>query len=144
MSTEQNKAVSRRWFLDMFSQGKLELADQVNTTDYDNHDPYLPPGSLGRGPAASQALITLYRGAFPDVQFTIDDQVAEGDRVVTRWTATGTNNGSLMGMPATGKAVTISGIGVDRFVGGKIAETWPSYDLLGMLQQLGFVPTMGQ
>lgn len=107
MSTEQNKVTIRRWFLEAFSQGRLDLAEQFNTDDYETHDPYEPPGGFGRGPAAAKALMSTYRDAFPDVQFTIVEQVAEGDRVVTRWTATGTNTGPLMGMPPTGKSVSL-------------------------------------
>jgi len=83
----------------------------------------------------------MYRNSFPDIRFTVDEQIAEGDKVVTRWTAHGTNTGELLGMPATGKSSTVTGIVVDRIVNGKIAESWPIFDQFGMMQQLGIIPT---
>lgn len=143
MSTAQNKATVRRWYLDIFNQNRLDVADEIHTPTYTNHDPYTPPGGFGVGSQATRNVVTLYRAAFPDVQFTIDAQVAEGDKVATRWTATGTNTGSLNGMPPTHRRVTISGISVERFEDGKIAETWGNWDFLGMLQQLGVMPAAG-
>ena len=89
-------------------------------------------------------LITMYRTAFPDIHFTIDEQIAEGDTVMTRWTARGTQTGELAGMPPTGKSVTVTGIVVDRFSNGMIAETWAIFDQFGMMQQLGVIPSPGQ
>jgi len=86
----------------------------------------------------------MYRTAFPDVHFTIEDQIAEGDRVVTRWTARGTHQGPLVGIPPTSKQVTMSGIAIYRLVDGKIVEQWGVNDMLGLLQQLGVVPILGQ
>ena len=82
----------------------------------------------------------MYRNAFPDLHFTIDEQIAEGDKVVTRWTAHGTNKGELLGMPATDKSTTVTGIAVDRIANGKIAESWGIFDQFGMMQQLGVIP----
>lgn len=124
MSTEQNKATVRRWYLEIFNQNRLGVADEIHTPTYTNHDPYAPPGGFGSGAQATKNIVALYRAAFPDVHFTIDGQVAEGDRVATRWTATGTNTGSLNGMPPTNRRVTISGISIERCEEGKMAETW--------------------
>lgn len=143
MSTEQNKAIVRRWYLEIFNQNRLDVADEIHTHTYTNHDPYAPPGGFGVGPQATRNVVALYRTAFPDVQFTIDAQVAEGDKVATRWTATGTNTGSLNGRPPTNRRITISGISVERFEDSKIAETWGNWDFLGMLQQLGVMPAAG-
>jgi len=143
MSTEQNKATVRRWYLEIFNQNRLDVADEIHTPTYTNHDPYAPPGGFGSGPQATKNIVALYRAAFPDVHFTIDGQVAEGDRVATRWTATGTNTGSLNGMPPTNRRVTISGISIERCEEGKMAETWSNWDFMGMLQQLGVIPTAG-
>lgn len=140
MSTEQNKAISRRWYLEIFNQNRLAVADEIHTVDYSNHDPYAPPGGYGRGPQATKNVVTLFRAAFPDVHFTIDQQIADGDMVATRWTATGTNTGPLNGMPPTGKRITVSGISIERFQDGKIAETRVNWDFLSMLQQLGVIP----
>jgi predicted SnoaL-like aldol condensation-catalyzing enzyme len=124
MSAVQNKAIVQRWYKDIFEKGNLAVADEIFAADYTNHDPSGPLGGRPRGPEGAQALATTYRGAFPDLQFTLDDQVAEGDKVVTRWTGRGTNTGELMGMPPTGKKAVVTGIGIDRIVGGKIAESW--------------------
>lgn len=140
MSTEHNKAISRRWYLELFNQGKLEIADEITTDDYTNHNPYAPPGGFGLGPQASKNVVTLYRDAFPDIRFTVDDQIAEGDLVVTRWTVRGTNTGSLNGMPPTGKCAIVSGMSTERYVDGKMAESLVSFDMFGLLQQLGVIP----
>jgi steroid delta-isomerase-like uncharacterized protein len=81
--------------------------------------------------------------AFPDLKLMVEDQIAEGDKVVTRWSATGTHQGELLGIPPTGKQTTATGITIDRIQGGKIVETWTHWDNLGLLQQLGVVPQMG-
>ena len=81
-----------------------------------------------------------YATTFSDLHFTIDDMVAEGDQVVTRWTVRGTHTGPLMDMPPTGKSVTITGISIDRVKNGKIVEGWTEFDALGMMQQLGAFP----
>jgi steroid delta-isomerase-like uncharacterized protein len=140
MSTEENKAVSRRVIEDGFVKGNMALLDQVFAANHVNHD--APPGLPG-GPEGIKQFVSIYRTAFPDLSATIDLQVAEGDRVVTRWTSTGTNKGSLMGMPPTGKRMTITGTTIDRFVSGKIGETWNTFDQVGMMQQLGVIPMPG-
>jgi steroid delta-isomerase-like uncharacterized protein len=140
MSAEQNKATIQRWYLEIFNQNRLDVADEINTSTYTTHDLYAPPGGFGVGPQATKNIVSLYRAAFPDVQFTIDAQIAEGDKVATRWTATGTNTGSFNGMPPTNRRITISGISIERFEDGKMAETWVNWDFLGMLQQLGVIP----
>ena len=81
--------------------------------------------------------IAAFRAGFPDVVFKVEDQVAEGDKVVTRWRARGTNTGDFNGMPATGKAITLPGITIQRLEDGKIAEAWVQYDQLRLMQQLG-------
>jgi steroid delta-isomerase-like uncharacterized protein len=83
----------------------------------------------------------MYLAAFPDTRMVIEDQVVKGDEVVTRWTATGTHKGELMGMPPSGKHVRVAGITIDRLEGGKIVEYWSSFDQLGMLRQLGAIPS---
>ena len=97
---------------------------------------HLPPG-----PAGTKQLVTVYRNAFPNLHFTIDEQIAEGVKVVTRWTGHGTHKGELLGIPATDKSSTVTGISVDRIVNGKIAESWGIFDQFGMMQQLGVIPT---
>lgn len=139
MSAE-NKAIARRLYEDLWNKGNLAVADEISAANYVHHDPATP--DVGRGPEGLKQLITMYRTAFPDVYFTIDDLIAEGGQVVTRWTARGTHKGALMGISATGKQVTVTGIGILRIAGGKIEEGWENWDAIGMMQQLGVVPQM--
>ena len=140
MLSETNKTISRRFFEEVFGKGKLNVLDEIIATDHVNTGPGALP-ELPTGPEGAKQLVTLYRNAFPDLHFTIDEQIAEGDKVVTRWTADGTNKGELLGMPATGKSSTVTGIVVDRIANGKIAESWGIFDQFGMMQQLGVIPT---
>lgn len=138
MSAEQNKALSRRYIEEVFNKGKLPLADELFTHNFVDHDLANPP-DFGRGPEAVRKHATLYRTAFPDARITIDDILAEGDKVVFRWTGQGTHKGELMGIKPTGKRVTVTGIDIHRFVDGKIAEKWANWDRHGMMEQLGVV-----
>lgn len=137
MSAEQNKTIARRFFLDAFSKGRLELLDDLLASDYVDHDapPGTPPGQEG-----IRYLMSAFRNAFPDVQFTVEDQVAEGDKVVTRYTFRGTHQGDLFGIPPTGRRVAFPGISIYRIENGKMREAWVNYDMMGMMQQLGVVP----
>jgi steroid delta-isomerase-like uncharacterized protein len=140
MLSETNKTLSRRFFEEVFGKGKLNVLDEIIASDHINSGPGNLPG-LPAGPEGTKQLVTAYRNAFPDLGFTVDEQIAEGDKVMTRWTAHGTNQGELLGMPATGKSSTVTGIVVDRIVNGKIAESWGIFDQFGMMQQLGVIPT---
>jgi steroid delta-isomerase-like uncharacterized protein len=139
MLSETNKAVARRLFEEVWNKGKLNVLDEIISKDHVNSGPGTLPG-LPTGPEGDKQLVTVYRNAFPDVHFTIDDQLAEGDKVVTRWTADGTHKGELLGMPATGKSSTVTGININRIVNGKISESWGIFDQFGMMQQLGVIP----
>jgi steroid delta-isomerase-like uncharacterized protein len=140
MLSETNKTVSRRFFDEVFGKGKLNVLDELIVKDHVNTGPGTPP-DLTPGLEGTKQLVTIYRNAFPDLRFTIDEQIAEGDKVVTRWTAHGTHKSELVGIPATGKSATVTGIGVDRIINGKIAESWGIFDQFGMMQQLGVIPT---
>jgi steroid delta-isomerase-like uncharacterized protein len=139
---ETNKAISRRVVEDLFNEGRLEAADEIVTTDFVGHDPASPEPVLG--PEGLKRNVEGYRTAFPDVRLSIDDEIAEGDRVVTRWTARGTHQAELFGIPATGKQATVTGMTIDRIVEGRIAESWTNWDTLGLLQQLGALPALAQ
>ena len=139
MLTETNKTVSRRFLEEVFNKGKLNVLDEIIAKDHVNSGPGTLPG-LPAGPEGTKQLVTVYRNAFPDIRFTIDEQIAEGDKVVTRWTGYGTHKGELAGIPPTGRSATTTGIGVDRIVNGKIVESWGLFDQFGMLQQLGVIP----
>lgn len=138
MSSETNKIVSRRFFEEVFGKGNLNVLDEIIASDHVNSGPGTLP-ELPTGPDGAKRVVTVFRNAFPDVHFTIDDQIAEGDQVVTRWTADGTHQGELTGIPATNKTSTVTGIAIDRIINGKIAESWGIFDQFGMLQQLGII-----
>ena len=141
--TEKNKALTRRHFEEDWNQGKLDVIDEIFATDYVGHQ---PGGTDIQGPEGLKQFVTMGRTAFPDIQFTVEDQIAEGDKVVIRWTLTGTHKGEYMGIPPTGVQVRVTGISFFRIAGGKIVERWLNRDALGMMQQLGFklVPPQGQ
>jgi steroid delta-isomerase-like uncharacterized protein len=140
MSTEANKAIVGR-FNEAFNAGDLDRAVAVFAPDAVVHNSGAPdPLNLeGFGQLAG-----IFLAAFPDGKHTIDDIVGEGDKVVARITYRGTHTGDLMGIPATGKHVTVSAMTVDQIAGGKIVETWRLFDQMGMMQQLGVIPAPGQ
>lgn len=140
MSAEENKAKVRR-VLDAINTGKLDKIDELIASDYVYHSPGSPEM---RGPEGFRQLVSMYRTAFPDLSMVVEDIVAEGDKVVVRWSGTGTQRGELMGVPPTGKRVTASGLVISRFAGGKIVEDHEVIDMLGMMQQLGVVPAPEQ
>jgi steroid delta-isomerase-like uncharacterized protein len=140
MSAEDNKATARRWYEEVFNAGNLELIHELFAPNFVDHDPVNPlPGLEG-----VRQVVGMYRGAFPDLRITVEDWVAEGDKVVTRFRAQGTHKGPLMGIPPTEKQVMVTGIDMLGFEHGKISEHWGNRDDLGMLQQLGAVPAPGQ
>ena len=136
---DANKALVRRVIEELFTKHNVELIDEFFP------DCVYRASAVGElsGEAYKQFL-TQVLAAFPDGRWTVEDQVAEGDKVVTRWSFTGIHRRNLMGIAPTGKQVTTSGVMIDRIVGGKIAEEWEEYDALGMMQQLGAVPSMGK
>ncbi|MFC1792679.1 ester cyclase [Planctomycetota bacterium] len=134
--TEANKDSYRRINQEAWSQGQLAVVDEFVAPDYVYHDPAL--GDI-TGPEGLKQTIMMYRTAYPDLQFTIDDVIAEDDLVALRWSAAGTHQGELMGIPATGLETTAVGINIARFVEGKIVEEWSSWDVMGLMQQLGVV-----
>jgi predicted ester cyclase len=140
MSTEDNKAITRRLVEEVINAGNLDAASQYFTPDYVDHaaPPGLPPGVEG-----FKAFFTGFRAAFPDLHYHIDDAVAEGDMVVQRATAHGTMKGDFLGMKATGKSATWGEMHIVRVKNGKIVEHWANVDQLGMLQQLGLAPAPG-
>lgn len=135
--SETNKAMIRRLFEEAVNKGNLSVVDESLSNDYVYREPTV---GERRGRAGSRELITMYRNAFPDIKITIDEQIAEGDTVVTRWTGTGTHRGELLGVPPTGKTVSVKGVLVSRIVNGKVVEENELYDALGMMRQLGVVP----
>ena len=139
MSVEENKALARRLYEEVWNQGNLDAATEVLAPTYVVHD----PGTPGRpnGIEGEQQTASLYRTAFPDLHFTLEDVLAEGDEVAVRFTASGTQRGVLMGLAPTGKHATVTGISIFHVADGKITEHWVIFDALGLLQQLGAIPT---
>ncbi|MFD4460464.1 ester cyclase [Nocardia sp. NPDC058480] len=137
--SEQNKASAKRIF-DAWNARDLDVFDELIADDAINHDPQNPFEEI-HGPAGLRRLVQMYLTAFSEQRFLINEQIAEGDFVTTRWTGSGINDGEMMGMPATGKSAVVQGITINRFRDGKIVESWASWDTLGMMQQLGVVPS---
>jgi steroid delta-isomerase-like uncharacterized protein len=132
-----NKELSRR-FTELFSTGDEALAEEILSSDVVFH------GTTGDGELHGidemKAFVAGYRRAFPDARSTVEDQVAEGDKVVTRWRARGTHRGELGPIPPTGRAFEIEGVTIERIAGGRVTEVWVARDELGLLRQLGLVP----
>jgi predicted ester cyclase len=134
MSTaEENKAVYRRFIETLFNEGRLERLGELVDPDYVFHD--APPGTP-QGPDAIREVVTMFRAAFPDLKITIEDQVAEGDKVCSRATTRGTHRGPIFGIAPTGRAIAMSGLTLVRIAGGRVAESWVKNDVAGLLTQL--------
>jgi len=138
VSADTNKEIVRRLGVEPW-EGNLGVIDELVASNYVGHDPAQPDM---KGREGIKEFITGYLAGFPDGRITIDGQLAEGDMVATRWTGRGTHKGELMGIPPTGKQVTIGGITISHVKNGKVVEEWSNWDTLGMLQQLGVVPEM--
>jgi len=135
--SEQHKAVVRRYYDEVLNQRKIDLLDELAVEDYVEHDPF--PGQ-GNGLADLKARVAGLFAAFNPLRFTIEDIIAEGDKVVVRWTNAGTDVGGFLGMPATGGDFGIAGIDIHVVRDGKLAEHWHVVDLLAQMQQLGLIP----
>lgn len=136
--SESNQALLHRIIDEVWNQGNLSVAEEVYAADVVLHEsaPGLPPGIEG-----VKQVIAAYRAAFPDVHITIEDLVSEGDKVAERWTMRGTHKSEFMGIPATGKQVTSTGLVIVRIADGKVAEIWGASDQLGLMRQLGAIPS---
>src|ERR1700759_4612990 len=126
--------------VEAFTTGDVEAREGALAPDCLVHDPQNPFAADQRGLDVLRSQVAMYRAGFPDLVLTVDAQYEDGDVVINRWTATGTHTGDLPMLPATGRSSTVTGIAIDRFEGDRIAETWSSWDTLGMLQQLGAIP----
>ena len=143
MSAEENKAVVRREMEELFNHtGNLDAVEELIATDYVSYEP--TSGEM-RGIEGARRFAATYRQAFPDLENSVEDMVAEGDKVVVRFRARGTHEGETEAFgPATGKRMDITGITIKRLVDGKIAQAWTNFDALGMMQQLGMIPEAAQ
>ncbi len=139
MSTDQNKDLARRFVEEGLNKNNWAVITETQDANYVEHQP-TPPG-FPTGLEGFKLFTTTFRTAFPDFRYSIDDQIAEGDKVVARLTGHGTMKGAFAGMPPTGKHASWSEIHISRFKDGKIVEHWGTVDQAGMLQQLGVAPT---
>lgn len=136
-NAEENKAIILRHWEEVVSKGKLDLIDEIFAPDFVAHE----ADQDIRGPEGVRQFILMLRAAFPDLQVTVEDVLAEGDKVVQRWSAHGSHQGELMGLAPSGKRISVAGITISRFEGGKVAEEWELYDMMSMMQQLGAFPS---
>jgi steroid delta-isomerase-like uncharacterized protein len=134
---DENKAVMRNWFEEGWNQHNPNVIDDFFAPSFFMH-------GLDVDLADWKVFVATNIKAFPDINFTVEDLIAEGDKVIVRWSYRGTHQGESMGIPATGKQVTVTGMNIARFADGKIIEDWGNWDALGLLQQLGAVPPLGE
>lgn len=138
--SEENKDIMSRW-VQAWNGGNLDAVDELVTDTYVRHDPNTPEV---HGPAQEKQLMAMYLSAFPDLQFTVEDMVAEDDKVAVRYSVRGTHRGELLGIPPTHRQITLTSTETYRLVEGKIDEQWVNLDALGMMQQLGVVAEPSQ
>lgn len=135
MSEEENKAIVRRTWEELFNKGNLPVADELISPSFVNHaTPGAPPG-----PGTFKQIVMMYRSAFPDVQFLIEDLLGDGDKVVIRNTFLGTHRGPFMGIAPTGRQISQEQIHIVRVTSGQIAEHWAVRDDLSLMRQLGAI-----
>ena len=140
MSTKENEAIERRFF-EAMNERNVAALDKLLADKFVDHS---PSGGLTPDREGTKQFFTMAFAAFPDFHSTLEDMITAGDKVVSRFTASGTHKGEWMGIPATGKRMTSPGISIHRMAGGKIVDNWVSMDMLGVLQQLGVIPMPGQ
>ena len=139
MSTEANKTIVQNYFEQVWNNGRLDYLDHCLAEDAVEHPEQQIPGLNGRD--SLKAIIGGARESLPDVEITLHDLIAEGSKVVTRYTMTATHQNAFMGAPATGKQLAVTGAAIYRLADGKIVEIWNFLDTLGLMQQLGLIPT---
>jgi steroid delta-isomerase-like uncharacterized protein len=140
--SEESKALIQRFVEEAFNKGNVDVANEVYASTFIAHDPTIPEGQ-GSSEQVKQ-FVNTYLSAFPDGHTTVEDLISDGEKVAYRWTFRGTHQGELMGIPPTGKQVTLTGITINRVSRGKVEEQWNNFDQLGMLRQLGVAPAPGQ
>jgi steroid delta-isomerase-like uncharacterized protein len=141
MATD-NKELSRRIFEEVWNKQNLSAVDEMIASDFVQHDPQSP--ITVRGIEEYKQFVRYYLNAFPDSHFTVEGQISEGPMEATRWTVTGTHTGNLGAIPATGRRISVTGISFSRVENGKIVESWTNWDALGLMQQLGVLPSTAQ
>jgi predicted ester cyclase len=140
-STARNKQIIRRVFDELYNQGNLDVADEIYSTEYIWHN---VSGPDVHGAEGMKEHVAMVRSAFPDIKITAEDMIGEGDKVVTRWMIVATHKGEFGGIPPSDVQVKFTGILISRIAGGKVVEDWENSDVLGLMQQLGVIPTPGK
>lgn len=140
----ENKAIVHRLYDEIWNKRRLELMDELISPSHalHLHDPQLSPSQIG--PEAYKRVVTRFVTGFPDVRFTVEDMIAEDEKVAVSWIISGTHKGEFWGIPPTGKTMSLEGITIHDIANGKIMDSDISWDALGLLQQLGVVPALGQ
>lgn len=141
MPAEENKAAIKRAYDELWNQRNIDVVDELVTEGFVNH---AAPPDRQRGRQGLKDVVRMFESAFPDFRYEVEDVIAEGEKVAVRDVFRGTHQGNFMGIPATGKRVTMQAIHIYRFSEGKLAEHWVARDDLGMMQQLGIVPPPGR
>lgn len=137
-----NRLIGRRVLLELWGAGKLEVADELYAPNYVDHVGRGPEASRVVGPEGIKQAVMLFRNAFPDLTYTVEEDMAERDLVWTRFSARGTFKGWFLGAAPTGETVSYTGMDLNRIAGGRIVESWVNYDALALLQQIGLVPAI--
>jgi steroid delta-isomerase-like uncharacterized protein len=136
--TQENSALIRRWFEEVWNKGRMEAIDEMASPDIVGHGQAQHDTDIGM--AEFKPFVVALRNAFPDMKVVIDQTIEQGDKVVARWTSTMTHKGEFLGFAPTGKKATITGTSIQRISNGKIVEGWDNWDQLGLLVQIGAVP----
>lgn len=141
--SEQLKANVRRFYQEAWNGGRVDVVDELFSDDYIDHDAVTHTGGMS-GRDSAKAFVQVFRAAIPDLRCDIEDQIAEDDKVVSRWVATGTHQGELMGVAPTGRSFRVDGISIDRFDrDGRFVEGWGTWDGIALLRQIGALPSPG-
>ena len=144
MPEAENRRLFQKYFDEAANGGNLDLLEEIFAPDYLHHDPANPDPRPVVGPQGVRDHLTSLMGAFPDLKFEVDEMVAEGEDIVVRWTARGTNTGDYFGMPATDRPIEITGMNTWNTRDGQAVEGWVNRDDMLMMQQLGVVPAPGE
>jgi len=137
---EHNKEVTRRFSAEVWGEGNAALADELIAPDLVEHTPFPAPIP---GLEGHKQVLAMFRSAFPDLKVTVDDVIGEGDLTYLLWHGDGTHTGNMMGIPATGKKVHVTGMDILKFQDGKIKERWAEIGAFSLMQQLGVIPSPG-
>jgi steroid delta-isomerase-like uncharacterized protein len=137
-----NKAIVHRLYEEVWNRRKLEVIKEIISPSHALQAPNMSGSSIG--PEAYKRNVLAFLAGFPDLRWSIEDTIAEKDKVVACWTISGTHKGDYLGILATNKKVSVEGITIHNVAGGKIMDSYSNWDVLGMMQQLGVVPPLGQ